>query len=340
MKRLPFTHERTSTPRATRGMTLLELLLVMAILATVLGGGVGLFAALDTSKRTSLGELKTVMRRARLSAVAESASTRVRIDPKGRRAWAEVLQTVGTWQFEGNMRGALGIDGLNRDGSFVDDGYIGKALGFSGRAGELAELPIHKVGACDLRDGFRFRFALQNDAGGRLLESGRVFSVDVNGAGSIRASFLAQLEMESVNQPGATVIAETEPGVLRPNQWAQVEIVYDRVALRILVDGLEVANTAEDAPVWEIDSTLTIGSNRRPYSGVIDGLVLAVVVAEEPFVLPEDVSFAENTPTEVMFQSGGSLDRRKHEEPVYVTLEFEGGDAETLTVGTFGTVER
>lgn len=318
----------------------MELLLVMVILATVLGGGVGLFAALDMTQRTTMSELKSVLRRARMSAVAESSSTRVRIDVKNSQAWAEVLQTVGTWHFEGNMTGARGIDGSMRGGNYSDDGYLGRGLAFRGHPGSMAEIPVHRVSACDLHDGFRFTFTLLNDGGGRVLEIGRVFQVDVNSEGSVRASFMAELQNNEVGaQPGGQVVAQSAPGLVRPEHWARIEVVYDRVSLRILIDGLEVAVTEETAPVWKIDSPLTIGSERRAYSGVVDSLVLSVVVAEEPVTLPLDAQFPADTPKQILFQSGGSLDRRVHEEPVILHVDFDNGERETVSVGTFGTVE-
>lgn len=324
---------------ARAGVTLLELVLVMAILATVLGVGVGLFAALDVSKRATLGELKGVLRAARTSATAQGATTRVRIDAENGLVWAELLHTVGTWHFEGDLNGAFGHGGVLRDGAYLDDGYIGKALGFWGQPGSRAEIPLNQDPAFELRDGFRFTAAIQNDGGGRLLEVGRTFQVDLNAAGSVRASFTAELLKDGAPQPGGQVVAQTEVGVLRPGRWSLLEIVYDRVALRILVDGLEVAQTAESAPVWKVDDPLTLGSSRRPYNGAIDCLVVAVAVPEEPVALPVDARFDAGTLKEIVFEAAGGLDRRVHPEPVFLHVDFEDGTRETVSVGTFGTVE-
>lgn len=316
----------------------------MAILASVLGVGVGLFAALDMSKRTAVSEIKTVLRAARSSAVGQSASTRVRIEPETNRVWAELLHTVGTWHFEGSLKGAFGHDGTLRDGAYLDDGYIGKALGFWGAPGSRAEIAIHRDPAFDLRDGFRIALAVQNDGGGRLLEVGRSLQVNVNAAGQVQASITAEVARTDVDgadvlSSAGQVIAQSELGVLRPGRWSRLEIVYDRVALRILVDGLEVAATPESAPVWMVDEPLTLGSNRRPFAGAIDNLVIAVAVQGEPVVLDVSVTLPADTPREVVFEAGGGLDRRVHAEPVFVHLDFDDGTRETVSVGTFGTVE-
>ena len=53
--------------------TLLELILVMMVLAIVMGGGLGLFAALDVGKRQATGLVKNVLRTAQNSAIARQS---------------------------------------------------------------------------------------------------------------------------------------------------------------------------------------------------------------------------------------------------------------------------
>ena len=60
--------DRCTAGRRTVGVTLLELLLVMMILAVVVGGGLGMFAALDLGKRQAAGIVKNVLRSAQNSA--------------------------------------------------------------------------------------------------------------------------------------------------------------------------------------------------------------------------------------------------------------------------------
>ena len=99
------------------------------------------------------------------------------------------------------------------------------------------------------------------------------------------------------------------------------------------------ATLAETAPVWELKGPLELSSRTRPFPGSIDELVLSAVVADEPAILPEGVTFVGDTPAELFFRAGGGLDRRRHPDPAVITLEFNDGTRTELVVGAYGTVQ-
>ena len=67
------------TPSARKaGLTLIELLLVMGVLALVLGVGLGSLASLNPGERAAVGLVQDALRSAHNSAVARVASARVR----------------------------------------------------------------------------------------------------------------------------------------------------------------------------------------------------------------------------------------------------------------------
>ena len=55
--------------RAVRGMTLLELLMVMVLIGLLMGIGVGAFSSLDFGRRAALSQVQNVVRSARNSNV-------------------------------------------------------------------------------------------------------------------------------------------------------------------------------------------------------------------------------------------------------------------------------
>ena len=56
-------------------MTMIELLLVMALLGLMLGAGVGMVSSLDLGRRASVGLVQNILRAARNSALTRFMST-------------------------------------------------------------------------------------------------------------------------------------------------------------------------------------------------------------------------------------------------------------------------
>jgi hypothetical protein len=322
-------------------MTLLELLLVLAILAVVLGSGAGMFAALDVGRRQAVGLVKSVVRSAQNSAIARQSPARVRIDPEAGTIVAESLQVIGTWHFEGReIEGAFLLDGGHRNCQFVEDGFLGHALSFGSTDG-FAEIPVQHDPAYDFREGFAIDVAVRKDGrgGGRFLRFGKTAGIDIGARGEIRGWFLSRIEEEGRAIPGNPVRVETDEGVLPDGRWTRVRLEYDRRRLALFVDGMAVEETPETAPVWRIDEALVLSDPDRPFPGCIDSLVVSAVAADEVAELPETVRFLPDTIREIHFDAGGALDRAFHPDPVFVTVLFEDGAMESVAVGVYGTVE-
>lgn len=337
-----------TAPRASRaGLTLLELLLVMAILGLVLGGGLGLFAALDLGKRQAVGLVKNVVRSAQNTAIATQAPARVRIDTKDGEAggWlrAEALRVIGTWHFEGRDVKGFGMEGAAPGELFSEDGFVGEALRFVGAFGEAAVIPVNLDPAFDLTDGFALECALrwEDAGGGKAVAIGSSVALELGRTGALRGRFRAAVEGAGAGQArrGAPVVVETPPGALSPERWSVVRLAYDREELTLTVDGVPLARTVETAPVWQVEGPLQLSDGTRPFPGSIDALVVSAVVADEPVVLPETVRFGKGTPALVHFAAGGGLDRRRHPEPVRIGLVFDDGTEALVAVGMYGTVE-
>ncbi|MEM7306032.1 MAG: prepilin-type N-terminal cleavage/methylation domain-containing protein [Planctomycetota bacterium] len=328
---------------ARRGVTLLELLLVMAVLGVALGAGVGMFATLDLGKRQAQGLVKNVLRSAQNSAIARQAPARVRIDVESGVMIAESMETVGTWHFERNsMRGAGGLEGGTSGGTlYIDDGFLGDALYLDGRVGSWAEIPIQLDPAFDFTDGFSIECALRREGtgGGKAIVVAGIAGLDIGNDGRIRGWFVPRLRDKGEDKPGGRILVETEPGVAISGRWLRIKLEYDRAALRIHVDGVPKASFPETTEVWKIERPMYLSGKDYPFHGSIDSLVVSCVAAAEEVPLPETVRFSPDTPTEVRFAAGGGLDRIHHPEPLILTLEFDDGAQKMLFVGTYGTVD-
>jgi len=327
------------------GMTLIELVLVMGLMALMLGFGIGAIASIDVGTYGSGSLVRSTLRSAGNWSRARQAPARVRIDAAAGRMSAEGLAVVGTWQFESlPPEGAFGLDGSVVGARLVDDGFVGKALGLAGtERGAHYEAPVHTDPAFALTQGFRIEVALRPEGArrGTLLELGGTLKLEASNRLGLAATLVTQrydAETGEVRTAGRAVV-QTPEGVLRPDAWNRVLLVYDRAHLEIWVEGLRVASVEEEGEVERVRGPLIVGGGDRPWEGSVDALVVSAVGAEEELVLPEGVSFAEGTPAEIVFDAGGGLDRAVHPAPVRVTVEYADGRVDEVRVNLYGTVE-
>jgi prepilin-type N-terminal cleavage/methylation domain-containing protein len=329
------------------GLTLIELLLVMGLLAVLLGAGLGSLASLNPGERAAVGLLQDALRSAHNSAVSRMASARVRIDPKTHTLVTEGLQVVGTWHFEDSrLSGAEGLGGvfIGMDGDVFEHGWIGNAIDFgeSPRGAEV-EFAIQDDPIFDVSHGFAIDLHVRPHslASARLLEIPDVLEVDLTGSGGVKMRLYRKATESTTGfeRRGAGLTLESEGGVLREDRWVHLSLTYDRRQARILADGMLVASTSGDFELWRIENSLRLGGRSAPPPCVVDELAIAVVVASEVIELPGDVSLDKDTPRLVQFAPGGALDPTVHMEPVEIGLEFPSGKTDRVRVGMYGTVE-
>ncbi|HED65713.1 MAG TPA: prepilin-type N-terminal cleavage/methylation domain-containing protein [Planctomycetes bacterium] len=336
-------HGNRSANRSARaGFTLLELILVLVLISILLGAGLGMFASLDFGREQAAGLVKNALRSAENTAIASQAPARVSIDRSLGSFRPEGMRVVGTWRFEDrSLDGGNGIDGRAAAELFTRDGYIGDALRFTDRRGELAEIPVHEDPAFDLRQGFTIDcvLRLEGTGGGRVLTIADHLRLEVGQGGALRGSFRVRSIGESGRAAaGGVVVVRSNPGMLVPWRWTRVRLSFDRVEFVLFVDGVRVAAVPQSSEVWRVDGPLVLSDERLPFPGSIDDLVVQAAWGEEEVVLPESVTIV-SAPEVIRFAAGGGLDRREHPAPAEIVLGFEDGTRRTLTVGAYGTVE-
>lgn len=327
-----------------RGMTLVELLVVMGLAALVMGFGVGALSSIDVGGRSAVAMAQSSLRSARNWSVARDAPSKVTIDHERGTIAAEGLAVIGTWHFEQDPpKGAFGLDGELVGGEIVDDGFLGRALSFVGAAAEAGyEVAVQKDPAFTLTDGFVIEFVARPEStdGGRILRLGGAVEVEAVAGGALKVEFGALRVDEQGNHVAAgKAILNTEPGVLAPNRWNRVMISYDRDRLRAFVEGIQVGELEESAHVAALDGMMIVGGGRRAWEGAIDTLVISAVAVSDVVELPEGAVFTPETPSEIAFWPGGGLDRTVHREPVEVVVEFDDGVRVPVRVGLYGNVE-
>ncbi len=331
-------------PRA--GLTLLELLIVMGLLALVLGVGAGSLANLDPGRRTALSTVTSTLRLARNEAVARRAPARVRIDRATGRLQAEGLRVVGTWRFEDEGL----VEGFGPPAEVVggevprtEAGHIGRALDFAAAppSARLA-VALDEDPACDPREGFALELAVRvtQATATRLADLGGVAGLELRSDGSLSGWFVQEVEgATGRGAKGGRIRLESAPGVLPTGRWCRVRLEYDRSVLRALVDDVQVGAVAAEGRVWEPEGPLLVGGGTGGLRALVDDLVLAVVRAGDETLLPVGVTLSKESVTEIHFTPTGALDPRRHPAPLELVLEYEDGTEDLVRVGLYGTVE-
>ena len=317
-------------------------MIVISLIAVLLGMGLGIFARIDLADRVAVSQVQSVIRSAHNWSIAREAPSRVVIDEKARTIRAEGLLVVGTWHFE-TFEGAFGIDAAQYGGELVANGFQGKALSFAGQPSRSrVDISIQGRSEYDFARGFSLRCAVRSAGphGGMLYDVGGCMGLDTSDDGAIRAWFTPErIDELGATSRGGRIPLATNRGLLLPDRWAMVELQYDRGHFRILVDGELAAEVVESAPVSKITGPFVLSPGDRPFPGAIDSLVVSVVASEEVSELPRGVSFAKGAPEEILFTSGGRLDRARHKEPVRFQLEYDDGRLEPIVINTYGAIE-
>ena len=126
--------------RSTLGITLLELMVVMSIIAILLGVGLAMMSASnkDMGLRAARSGVLGVCRFAKTAARNSRAPVSVRIDPEGKYLSTVVRRPMAAWHFEDDsLQGALGHVAKITNGKVSDGGRVGRCVSFSDAGGSV-----------------------------------------------------------------------------------------------------------------------------------------------------------------------------------------------------------
>jgi hypothetical protein len=139
---------------------------------------------------------------------------------------------------------------------------------------------------------------------------------------------------------GERIRLETPAGVLAVGRWSRVRMSHDGRFFRLYVGEVEVARSFQEGRLWRGPSALIIGGGPGGLPAMVDDLTLAVAGNSFHAFLPGGVSFAKETPKEILFSPSGALDPVAHNAPLQIKLDFDDGLSEQIYVGLYGTVEQ
>jgi len=336
---MPGTQRSTSHParvarRGPSGMTLMELLAVVAIVSMMLGlSAIGYWRMSKSFREQgAASEIDVCIRQARNSAIAANAPAFVEIDPENRlvRPWA--FRTVGLWHFED--RSSYG----ETRGPFHNARMAGAELFSDGKIGKCARL---REGAyVDAGNDPDFDF----EDGGYLEAYIRPGSLGFAGDNFIffkKNAFQLKIGVGGVlvaNTVGKTI--QTKNYRVVPGRWTKVALTWDRQSTRILVDdGVVAVGPGGKTPLS--DYPLLMGHDQASFTGLIDEVRFMTATAGNPIELPKSYGISHTAApwNGIYFAGNGNLDLRYHAGPVSITLSHETR-ARTVSVSMLGTTQR
>lgn len=296
---------RALAPRVARrrAFTLVELMVVMAILGVLLGMGAAVFASASSGYqfRSAVAGAGTVVRSARNYAMARQSVATVIVEQRDDETRIVALgqRVVAAWHLESPPAETSGKHTLTIGG---DKEY--------GRFGHCALLQPGqtieggKISKYAARDGVAIGGWFYGLGGGPdrqlLIDFGGQLVVRWESGGALSA------------QVGA-LETRTSAGVMPDSRWTHVEVVYDRTRLALFVDGvLQASKVGDDRPLeTKGGGVLRIGGKKDAYAGLVDELTVAVVIRPEAQALPGDVQFVAG-PSRLHFDRMGRLDPSAH----------------------------
>ncbi len=302
----------SSTPRHRAGFTIIELLVVMALIALLSGIGVGMMRRRDSNLTTEINGrlLRSVLREARNSAKLGGAGVLVRLNREENTIEASPLQLAGNWHFEdqfGSRRLAI-PDALD----LVEEGWMGRAVRLSDNQIDLGRQPFFQA-----TEGFRLRFWVKADAGAR----GTLFARP--GSWKMSLTDEGALEGEIFVEPqGESVQVKTRPGLLTSG-WHRLSMTYDRLELILEVDGVRYGVRKEHR-VLAVEPRAHLLLGGSGFKGLVDEVRLDVALSGKVEEFSVGTDILEEGDTLIRFDGHGRLDRRFHTKPALVILQ---GDA-------------
>lgn len=338
-------------PAARRGLTLLELLMVMTIVGIVFGLGLGAVSTMDPGQGADAELVRGALRSARSNALAERhpAAVEVLTDAETARTSLRVrrMRTVGTWHFERpDGRGTSGLTAEpTRGASQVDDGYLGRAIGLYGNASDArVEIALHTLSRFDVRDGFSFDLFVrrEDDGGGTILRLGKrtpILSLEATDRGGLLA-WVVPMYRDSTGREvsGGRVDLRLPEGTVELDRWTRLTFMYDGAHVRLLVDGFLAGVAACEGPLPRLDEPLVIGGEPAPFPGSIDTLVMRTVDISDPLPLSQNAVWPEELPRRIQFDADGSLDAQLHGgRPLEIVLPTDL--EEPVQIGRLGVVQ-
>lgn len=334
------------TGRSAPGFTLLELIIVMMILSTLFGVGVGAFRSLTNPDQQARQQIGDALHSARLFARSEGAAAQVLVSPEQQTVSVWGLRRIGDWHFE-TADGFGWPKALLHEGSTIEaksgpDGLSGLGACLRLVDNELLTLQDPPP-SFDSAHGFGLDVLVAPSPGYRPLtiwERPGVWAVQLNQDDELQVQLWLADGADKTSELRVTVPEVHLPG----GRFTRLQVTFDGRALEVAVDGVRHPQDLlfEEAATLARNPRVSQGTGRPPthFRGLFDELHLSAVVRARVEELPAEVTL-EGERQLIHLDAHGRLDPLWHNGPVEIA--FSSGEPLRLTVielGLLGALSR
>jgi len=357
-------------PDSEHGVTLIEILVVLALMATLMGLGISMFTNLGKQGvfTASIGRVLSTVNRVRNSSMTHPAALQVNTgDPdRGQENSVRGIEFVPMFQTQcepppqgtTEIQAAMDRTGTVPSGATFRDGVIGKAIFLE--AGGAIDCGDHA--AYDATEGVSIDVWIHptSNAGGTLVRRGESLGLYLTrgatglgvrfelGFAAVQGTAAAAAGAKGAAADGQSAIVETRRFEARDcgipaNKWTRIVASYDRSHVVIAVDygrgPVEKLRQGEKAPLAPAKKTRLYvgggGGDGASFKGGIDDLRIEGVLGEgnEPFAPQVRVTGKVNR----IYFLGGKLDPTRHTSNQTITIEY-GKRKRVIEIGMEGNI--